>query len=199
MSEVSMVEDILSPLVRHLRTTPEIESLQNLYPEQSPNPVLGPPVQTPQGTATQESAFPIWVFRGFQQNGSPYVSVEGTGTCAITLEHAGSWARRNRGNHLYFPEVRVYYHCDPTRDLSIGAPIRYDARDKCLTIHRQVLRALHVQNPGPSFMNWGPRDDGTGFLRVVTSYSGRDLVMNEIPQGDGAVEGVATFEMEVLL
>lgn len=197
-----LTEDFLAPLVRHLRADSTLQEFNSLVPEGGTNPILGPPTMVllnGEYTAYQGNNN-LWIFRGFNQTGAPYANVEGTGSCAITLEHGSPWGRKIRGSVLSFVTVNVYYHCDVTRDDVIGAPVAYDARDKCISLHKQISEILHVKDKGTGgFLMWGEKDDGTGALKVVTSYAGRDLTVTPLVNGDGMVEGQATFELEILL
>lgn len=198
-----MVEDILAPLVRHLRAATGIQALLTTIPDEGFNPVLGPPseILKPDGSMGPYEGSPApWIFRGFALDGTPSAHVEGTGSCAITLEQGMPWTSKTHGKFLEFPTIEVYYHCDPTRDREIGAPLTYDARDKCLTLHKQVSRVLHMVSRGAGGFNmWGAMPDGSGALRVGTSYESRGLAITPIPGGDGMVEGKATFDLEVYL
>ena len=199
---VEITEDILAPLVRYLRADPILQELQTLVPEMGYNPVLGPPFKEHINGELLPYNGPSspWIFRGFAQDGTVSANVEGTGSCAITLEQTTPWSRKIQGLSLEFVTIEVFYSCDPTRDEAIGAPLLYDARSKCLTLHKRVSRLLHMTARGKEgFTFWGARPDGTSALKVVTSYEGRGLNMTPIYNGDGMVEGRATFEMEVLL
>lgn len=188
-----MEEDFLKPLVRYLRSDPRLQSLQSQVPAGLTSPILGPPPNTSATT-------PMWVFRGFNEKGAPFANVEGTGSSSITLAHTGYWGRKNRGSRLVFPEITVYYHCDVSRDLNINAPITQDARDKCLTLHKEITRLLHIIDKGVGgFLLVGADEDGTRPLKLVSSVAGRDVTIDSVPGGDGMVQGRATFEMEILL
>lgn len=198
-----MDEDILAPLVRHLASTPSIQELATIVPTDGVNPVLGPPNIDPFTQDTYLGPSNLWIFRSSKDKGEPFANVEGTGSCSITLAHHGSWARANHGNYAEFPEVTVYYHCDPTRDVgqlgSIGAPKKYDARDKCLMIHKRVRRALHiVHNYSPTgFLDLGKRADGTGGLPAASCVAGMSLQIMEAPNSDSMLIGRATFELVI--
>lgn len=198
-----LIEDILAPIVRYLRSSPDIQSLHTLVPPNGTNPVLGPPttvLSEDDGPTAYRGDTGLWIFRGFNNTGVPHVNVEGTGSCAITLVHTSPWSRRARSNSVESPEIKVFYHCDVTRDSLLGAPIAYDARDKCLTLHKAVSKALHIKDIGSDpFLMMGPRPDGSHALKVISSSSGRSLFTQESVNGDGMVEGQATFEMEVFL
>lgn len=198
-----MTEDFLAPLVRYIRGDQGIKDLNTLVPVGGTNPVLGPPSQVlfeNDGYVPYAGPANLWVFRGFTQQGIPFANVEGTGSCAVTLEHTGYWGRRNRGTRLQFPEISIYYNCDVTRDATVGAPIRYDAVDKCNTIHKEIVRLFHMMNhPTGGFHMLGPLEDGSGALKVVSSTIGRDVDTVPIHNADGMIEGRATFELEVLL
>ena len=198
-----MTEDFLAPLVRYIRGDQGIKDLNYLVPEDGTNPVLGPPSRVlfeNDGYVPYTGSSNLWVFRGFTQQGIPFANVEGTGASAVTLEHTGYWGRRNRGTRLQFPEISVYYNCDVTRDATLAAPRGYDAVDKCQTIHKEIVRLFHMMGSTTGgFHLLGPRDDGSGALKVVSSTIGRDLVTVPIHNGDGMIEGRATFELEVLL
>ena len=202
---VEMTEDFLAPLVRYIRGDQGIKDLNALVPDGGVNPILGPPSlissgSTSAGYVPYTGGNHLWVFRGFSQNGIPFATVEGTGSSAITLEHTGYWGRRNRGTRLQFPEISVYYNCDVTRDATLAAPRGYDAVDKCQTIHKEIVRLFHMMGSTTGgFHLLGPRDDGSGALKVVSSTIGRDLDTIPIHNGDGMIEGRATFELEVLL
>lgn len=200
---LEMTEDFLAPLVRYIRADQRIKDLNELVPEDGTNPVLGPPSRVlfeDEGYIPYMGPTNLWVFRGFTQKGTPFANVEGTGSSAITLEHTGYWGRRNRGTRLQFPEISVYYNCDVTRDAVIGAPIRYDALDKCQTIHKEMVRLFHMMNHETGgYHMLGPKEDSSGALKVVTSTLGRDLDTIPVSNGDGMIEGRATFELEVLL
>lgn len=197
-----LTEDYLAPLVRHLRKDPTLNEFHELIPTGAVNPVLGPPVKV-----LREGAYvpyvgsdSLWIFRGFDRTGQPYANVEGTGSCAITLEEGPPWSRKTRGKSLSYITVNVYYHCDPTRDGTVGGPIAYDARDKCISLHKRVSRMLHIADKGTGgFLFLGSKEDGSGALKLVSSFEGRSLNMTAINQGDGMVEGMASFEMEVLV
>ncbi len=198
-----MIEDILAPIVRYLRQDPVLNELHTLVPEGAVNPVLGPPMSVlagAGGAVPYTGSSSLWIFRGFSQTGEPYAHVEGTGSCAITLEQFSPWSPKTRGKSVEFPAIKVYYHCDVSRDGVLGAPVSYDARDKLLTLHKRVSRLLHVQNnPTGDFLNWGPKADGSGALKVVTSVEGSGLSIQPIYNGDGMVEGQATYNLELLL
>lgn len=196
-----MTEDILAPLVRYLRSDPGLQDMNSLVPDNGFNPVLGPPREVLVEGEMVPYVGPdnLWIFRGFSQDGTVAAHVEGSGSCAITLEQAIPWSQKNQGSSLEFPTIEVYYSCDPTRDRIIGAPLAYDARDKCITLHKRVSRLLHMRSRGSGGFNlWGAKPDGSSPLRVVTSYEGRGLHITPELNGDGLVEGRATFEMEVL-
>ena len=191
-----LVEDILAPLVRYLRTSEDLQKLSTLVPEGGVNPILGPPfVENGEPVEMQQ---PLWIFRSNTTNGYPPVNVEGTGSSAITLAHADEWARKNKGHTLIFPTIKVFYHCDATRESEINAPEELDGRDKCLTLHKAVCKMMHNKKGPGGFMYWGAEGDLPP-LRVVSSYSGIDLKMDSRPELDGMVEGYATFELEVHL
>lgn len=198
-----LTEDPLAPLVRYLRADPELMAFRNLIPPQGSNPVLGPPISMIDGTGISNAwtgDTSPWIFRNFETSGSPYANVEGTGSCAITLTHAGPWSRVPRGSTITFPEIRVYYHCDPTRDPIIGAPIIHDARDKCFSLHKAVKKLLNLRDLGSeSYKLIGARPDGTHALKLVSAELGRELSITPFPSGDGMVEGSATFELSVKL
>lgn len=200
---IEITEDILAPLVRHLRADPVLQELHTIVPAQGVNPVLGPPLTVPRGDMG-DVAYPgdtsLWIFRDTEMANSPYANVEGTGSCAITLAHANPWSGKTRGKSIIFPEIKVIYSCDVTRDEVLSSPIKQDARDKCYTLHKQVSRLLHIKDTQTGgFLLLGPREDGTHALKVVSSYEGRDLTMRPIPSGDGMIEGTASFHMEVFL
>ena len=198
---IELTEDFLAPLTRYLRADPRILELNTLVPTGGVNPVLGAPAVTLNSSGVYvpySGPYPLWIFRGFQQSGAPYANVEGTGTSSITLEHTGSWGGGNRGNFLQFPEITVYYHCDVTRDSVVGAPIALDARDKCLTLHKEVTRLLHLVDKGTGgYLEVGAKEDGSKPLLVVSSTKGQDISIRESPNGDGMVQGLATFELEI--
>lgn len=198
-----LTEDFLAPMVRFLRDSPEVADFHNLIPDNGVNPVLGPPTNVldkDEGYKPYSGGRSLWIFRGFDSNGEPNANVEGTGSSAITLVEGPAWSRKNRGGSLSFLTLTVYYHCDVTRDEVLGSPIAYDARSKCVSLHKAVSKLLNVRHKGTGgFLNWGTNPDGSGGLKVVTSVAGSELAISPVLNGDGLVEGRATFEMEVLL
>ena len=200
MSEL-IVEDILRPLVRFLRADPVLMELRTTVMEGSLNPILGPPTMVSredQGFVPYEGSDAPWIFRNFSNSGQPFAHVEGTGSSSITLEYNTDWTRHVRGRSHSFPTIEVYYHCDPTRD-AVGVPIRFDAKDKCLTLHKRIDRLFNIRDKGVGgFLEWGAKEDGTGALKVISSAPGDPLRTVPDYDGDGLIEGKATFEMEVL-
>lgn len=200
MSEL-IVEDILAPIVRHLRADPILKQLQSTIPPGGVNPLLGPPtsvLREDRGLTDYTGDPAPWIFRSFSDTGEPYAHVEGTGSCSITLEHIQSWSRQPRGKSVFFPIIEVYYHCDPTRD-AIGHPVKYDAKDKCLTLHKRLTQIFNIRDKGVGgFLMWGPKKSGEGALRVISSVPGDDLRATPLFQGDGLIVGKASFEMEVM-
>lgn len=199
---VEILEDYLAPLVRHLRDDPVLQELHNTVPSGAVNPILGPPSVIPDGGGfTSYKGNPsLWIFRGFDNTGEPFANVEGTGSCAITLESGTPWSNKVRGKSLSFVQLQVFYHCDVSRDPVVGGPVAYDARDKCLTLHKRVSRLLHSPPKGPTgFAFLGPKADGSGALKLVDSEEGRGLTIDPIPQGDGMVEGRVIFDLSILL
>ena len=197
----SLVEDFLAPIVRYIKADARIQALRTLIPPAGSNPVLGPPITILR--EGEEIVYPgsldPWVFRSFTRTGKPHVNVEGTGSCAITLEHGTAWAPKQRLKTLEFVTIDVYYHCDPTRDNEIGGPIKYDGRDKCLTLHKEVSRLFNsaTAQAGLGFMYWGAKEDGSGALKVVSSEESSGLNINPYFDGDGLVEGMASFSLEI--
>lgn len=186
-----MAEDFLAPLTRYLRSDPKLRSMMTEVVDPFTTPILGPP-------EADSSSLP-WIFRSADESDPPPANVEGTGRCSITLSHGDNWARKNRGHHLMFPSVTVHYHCDVTRDTTIHAPLLYDARDKCYTLHKEVTRLLHIINKGVGgFLYVGADDEGNNALRLESSTSGRDLTVVKVANGDGLVHGRATFELAIL-
>lgn len=200
---VNIVEDFLAPLTRHIRAATGIVELGSLVPEDGINPVLGPPslVLNSEGELVPyEGPSNLWVFRDFAADGSPSAHVEGSGSCAITLSQGTPWNQKAQGKTVEYPSVDVYYHCDVTRDSNIGAPLKFDARDKCLTLHKYLTRVLHMRERGKDgFSLWGAKADGSGALKVVTSYESMGLSIKPIYDGDGMVLGHATFDLQILL
>ena len=198
-----LTEDLLAPLVRYIRSDINIRELNTLIPSGGTNPILGPPINIMDSNGDSIS-YPgsrdLWVFRGFALDGSPSAHIEGTGSSAITLEQGSAWSPKARGKSVEYPTVEVYYHCDVTRSTDIGAPLMYDARDKCLTLHKYVSKLLHIRNGSPlGFHYLGAKPDGSNPLKVITSYEGQGLRISPVLDGDGMVEGRASFEMEVFL
>lgn len=200
---VEITEDFLAPLVRHLRADSVLQELHSLTPAGGVNPVLGPPewvLDRDQGYVPYKGGSSLWIFRGFDQTGEPYANVEGTGSCSITLEEGVAWARKTKGKSLSYLTLDVYYHCDPTRDEVLGAPITYDARDKCHTLHKRLSQLLHIKDKGTGgFLMWGAKEDDTSPIRLVSSFEGSPLRITPVFKGDGMVVGQASFELEVLL
>ena len=201
LSNPYLVEDILAPLVRYLREDPVLQELGTLIPESGMNPVLGPPLFfSDQGEVKPwDGSESPWIFRGTAETGAPSANVEGTGSCSITLEYGSPWRGSLNNTTLASPEIKVYYLCDATRDLASGGPIRYDARDKCLSLHKRVRKLFTLNTPpaGDTFHLLGRKYTDESALRVVSSSPGRDLFLQDIPGGDGMIQGQASFEMEV--
>lgn len=200
---VTIVEDFLAPLTRLLGANSALVGLASTIPEDGFNPVLGPPLQVLNSVGELEPyAGPsnLWIFRNFAADGSPPAHVEGSGSCSITLSQGTPWNQKSMGSSVEFPTVDVFYHCDVTRDPEIGAPVKYDARDKCLTLHKYVTRVLHMKARGrDGFTIWGAREDGSNGLKVVTSYESMGLSIKPVLDGDGMVLGQASFDLQILL
>lgn len=197
-----LIEDILAPIVRYLRADPILKDFNNLIPSDGYNPVLGPPkFKNDDGVLVSwDGSSDLWIFRGTRENGTPMVNVEGTGSCSITIEYGTPWDTNRQGTTFSHPEIKVFYHCDPTRDREIGGPVAADARGKCLSLHKRVSKLLSLADTGSaSYLEMGKRTDGTGALRVIDSSLGRDLYISDIPNGDGMVVGQASFELTVHL
>lgn len=193
-------EEFLVPLVRYLRNDVGIQVLNTMVPEYGVNPILGPPTVLPveSSTVAYSGAFPLWVFRGFEQNGSPFVNVEGTGTSSITLEHTGYWGTPNRGTSAIFPQVTAYYHCDVTRDMSVGGPIAYDAVGKCITIHEAVKKLLHIKDKKTGgYLRVGQDENDENPINIITSVCSREVTTTPVFNGDGMIVGTATFDLEL--
>lgn len=200
---VTIVEDFLAPLTRLLRADSNLLGLASTIPADGFNPVLGPPLQVINQVGELEpytGPSNLWIFRDFASDGSPSAPVEGSGSCAITLSHGTPWNQKSMGKGVEFPTVDIYYHCDVTRDDMIGAPVKYDARDKCLTLHKYVTKILHMRARGrDGYTLWGAREDGSNGLKVVTSYESMGLTIKPVRDGDGMVLGQASFDLQILL
>lgn len=193
---VEIVEDILKPIVRHIRSAPEIQELNSLVPDGGVNPVLGPPTLVWDGSDMVPNPIEdvLWVFRREDESGVPPREVEGTSTSAITVSSVRSWAGTGARNTLQYPELTVHYRADPTRGDVVGAPKMLDGAMKIRTIHKYVTKVLtRIDNPGSWFSLWG------GTLRVVSCSPGDSLTFLPVLEGDGMMEARATFELEVHL
>ena len=196
------VEDILAPLVRYLRADPVLQQLHTIVPSGGYNPVLGPPNFTLDSGSLKpwEGPSSLWIFRGTQETGAPSANVEGTGSCSITLEYGSPWRGSTGATTLQSPEIKVYYLCDVTRDNQVGGPIAWDARDKCISLHKRVRKLFNLNNPTSGSLHLlGAKSSGDGALKVVSSSVGRDLFIQDVVNGDGMIQGQASFELEVLI
>lgn len=125
-----------------------------------------------------------WVFSG-DLTGDPYRQVEGTGKCAVVLYSYDAWAPATTMHTLRFPRLQVAVYADDSRDPG-GNPLTHDAETRCEAVHL----AIH-----PLFHDPGNRVHAFSDLRVVSTVQGNALSLMAIPNGDGAVRGVAGYDI----
>lgn len=128
-----------------------------------------------------------WVFSGGDENGDPFRNVAGTGLCAVVLYSADEWAPPANFRSTQYPRLHLVVFADPTRDAS-GQPIARDAEDKAYTI----WRALH-----PLFHDSANVIHQFGDLAVISTVQGGTWTMMDVPNGDGAVRGDCTYNLQI--
>lgn len=191
-------DDILAPLVRAVRADAGIQDLHSMVPPQGINPVLGPPTYDADG-----GLYPgdpnLWIFRNAEPNGSPWSNVEGTGSSAVVLTEGAPWSGGVQGSTVSYVTLEVTYFCDVTRDPEMGGPIAYDAKDKCVKLHRAMRRIFHRRTlDNPDYFNFGAKADGSGGVNIITSLEGRGLSIQPLRLDEDYMSvGQAAFELEV--
>ena len=125
-----------------------------------------------------------WVFSG-DLTGDPYRSVEGTGKCAVVLYTYDAWSAAGAMHTLRYPRLQIAVYADDTRD-QLGNPVEHDAELRCEAVHW----AIH-----PLFHDAANRVHAFDDLRVISSVQGSALSVMAIPNGDGAVRGVAAYDI----
>lgn len=199
---VEMVQNILAPIVRHIRQDSNMQALNTLIPPSAYNPILGPPHMVwDMGGELVPNPVPnevLWVFRRDDDTGVPPREVEGTGTSAITLSSVRSWSRVPIPGGVQRPELLVHYRSDVTRETVAGAPSRFDATEKIRTIHKYLTRLLTSRTGFRSgaFLLWGEDEDSPP-LRVGSCDVGEELTFLPVQDGDGMLEARATFELQI--
>ena len=61
------------------------------------------------------------------------------------------------------------------------------------------LNSSHAFFTSGSLHLLGAKSSGDGALKVVSSSVGRDLFIQDVVNGDGMIQGQASFELEVLI
>jgi hypothetical protein len=125
-----------------------------------------------------------WVFSG-DLSGDPYRPVEGTGMCAVVIYTYDHWSPGSDRHTLLFPRLQIAIYADDSRDDN-GNPTRHDAEERCVTVYR-ALR--------PLFHDAGNQVRQFGTMRVISTLESQSLSLMAIPNGDGAVRGVAAFDV----
>lgn len=139
-----------------------------------------------------------WDLIGLTSGGDPWIwrwrpweAVEGTSKVGIVLARHRGWAVPNRHNTLEFPLLQVEIYADPARGDEL-LPERKDAEEKALAVGKVVKDKLHV--PLGKDIWWGNEE---GRIRVVSSLASSEIGVEDVPDGDGMVRGLLTFDVEV--
>lgn len=130
-----------------------------------------------------DTQYPAWVFRA--QDGDPGRAVEGSGKCAIVLSANSFWAVQNMHNTAQFPVLRVVIYADNTRNAA-GVALGRDAADRALHIYDAVNKILH--DPGKDISRMGA-------TRIHDIVAGGSFVLQEMPDSDGCVFGIANYNI----
>lgn len=123
-----------------------------------------------------------WIFRW-----RPYISVEGTGKAAVVLsQRPGQGA--NVGNTMRFPRLQVEIYVDTPRSAGGQPTSAASAEDACHKIFLELDRYLHLVD-GHVHM-WSE-------LRVLRSTRGTDIDITDVPDADGMVRGLVSYDLSL--
>lgn len=136
-----------------------------------------------EGLLGSDRQYPAWVFRS--ADGDPSRPVGESGKCAIVVAHTGTWALKNAHNTATFPTLRIIIYADNTRD-DDGVTLYTDAADKCLEIYYRIDPLFH--DPAKNIKYWGD-------FRVHDCIAGSPFQIQEMPQYDGSVYGLALYNV----
>ena len=125
-----------------------------------------------------------WVFAG-DRDGNPFRAAEGTGKVSVVLFSNDHWSAPGHNHTAQFPLLRVNIFADPDRDAG-GQPTKHNAEDKAQAVYDRIRPLFHdAANRVSRF------DD----LPIISTVEGSSLGLFGVPEGDGTVMGVATYEI----
>lgn len=116
-------------------------------------------------------------------------TVRGTGRASMVLARRGGWAGPNRHNTIEFPKLQVEIYADDERDG--GLPVATTSESFAIDIWRYVDHIFHRPDSGGFY--WGNAD---GSVRIVSSLRGTEPDIMDVPDGDGVVRLLATYNIE---
>jgi hypothetical protein len=129
-----------------------------------------------------------WIFQHQR-----YIDVRSTGSACVVLASRAGWSGPNRHNTVRFPRLQVEAYVDPTRDTNLNpsgeAPPT--VQERADAIFKAIDPVLHRVDGG-GFI-WG----GVGGIRIVSSLRGVEPDIVEVPDGDGEVRMLVSYDLEL--
>lgn len=135
-----------------------------------------------------DSTYPQgWVFQRTRNSPSSYRIVEGSGKSCVVLSARGTWTAPNIHNTAKFPNLQVEIFADSSRDAN-GNITMEDADRKCYQIYSVIDKLFH---------DVGSRNTWPLGIAIASCLRQSDIVIDDVPEGDGSVRG--TFHYAVVL
>lgn len=133
-----------------------------------------------------DATYPTWLWRWKR-----WRDVEGTGSCGMVLAVRNGWAGANAHNTARFPALQVEVLADVDRDAD-GLHLGRGAEEKALEVYDVLDFELHRTSHETEW--WGAAAGERG-VRVISSVRGGEPTVQDVPDGDGMVRLLVTYNL----
>jgi len=131
-----------------------------------------------------------WIFRNFNEDGSPLVNPAGSGMAAITMDMREPAFSVSQYHTLISRQLRFYIYTDPTRSTTDSTLIKTrDAEIRCSRIADAIRNIFNDVANRVHFWN--------ATTYIISSVLYEDLHILDVPGQDGIVEGTISFALEL--